>query len=388
MKHALILFLFVTTLVSTNVVAQDIIPYLEMSPDTAHIGDPLTLRIIIPDHEDDSDIIWPNLGEELGGFSILSVDTLIGKRAKDIDGVALELTVAAYDTGSFSTGPIDFTVGDNPWTLPGDSVRIASVLADTTVNLRPLKSQAELKLTLADWLRYYGPWVGGVLLIILLGWLVWRWWIHRVKAGDDDDQTIPIPPPYEQAIAALAELSENNPLVRGDVKTYVSTLVFITKRLLEREFEEPILEMTSYEVRKWLKRETISFDTHELVRLLSASDTVKFARGTLEKDVAQNLYLHVESIIDEFRPRPELADNYEVRETSNIDTHKILTTTSVQNPRGGSVGKKSELSAELTEPTSWSTSAPEVTTSPKETSTQPSMDSAQRLDSSEKEDRS
>jgi hypothetical protein len=368
-------------------IAQTSIPYIEMTPDTARVGDPVTLRIVIPEQEDDGDIEWPSVGEQLGDFTVLNVDTLIGKSAEDLDGVALELTIAAYDTGSFSTGPIDFSVGGDPWTLPGDSVRIASVLADTTVNLRPLKSQAELKLTFADWLKYYGPWVGGGLLLALLGWLFWRWWTHRRNRGEATDDSIPVPDPYEQAISAMAELKQNNPLERGDVKTYVSTLVFITKRLFEREFEEPILEMTSYEVRRWMKRATISFDSKMLMRLLSASDTVKFARGTLEKEAAQNLYLNVESIIEEFRPRPELVENYGVRESINAETDEILTTATAKNPRGGSVGKEFELSAEPSEPASWSSTSTEHS-SQTSSDTYTASESEQDSDVEPREDRS
>ncbi len=337
-------------------VAQDTpIPYLEISPDTARVGDPVNVRIVIPDHTDLSGIEWPAVGEQLGEFHILSVDTLAGKRAKDLPGVALQLTVAAYDTGYFSTGPVDFTVGEDPWTLPADSMYIASVLADTSVTMRPLKSQADLKMTFQDWLKYYGPWVGGVLALILLGWLAWHWWTHRKRSGADGDFIIPEPEPYEQAMAAMAALKNDNPLARGDTKGYVSTLVFITKRLLEREFEEPILEMTSHEVRRWMKTATITFDSKKLHGLLSASDMVKFARGVLDGETAGNLYSDVESIIDEFRPRPELREQENSSDsTAEVSASSVPTT---KNPRGGSVGSEFQKSAEPTEPSSWSTSS-------------------------------
>ncbi|GBE31103.1 hypothetical protein BMS3Bbin04_02145 [bacterium BMS3Bbin04] len=358
-------------------VAQSPIPILEIEPDTAHVGDLVTVRIIVPDQEDDSNIVWPEIGEQLGEFTVLQVDTLVGKAAKDINGVAFEMTVAAYDTGSFSTGPLDFTIGDDPWTLPGDSVQIASVLADTSITLRPLKSQAELRMTLMDWLRYYGPWVGGVLLTALLAWLLWRWWIKRGKNRGDELNIIPELHPYDQAVAALADLKANNPLATGDIKSYVSSLVFITKRLLERDSGEPVLEMTSYEMKKWMKRRTISFDSRDLHQLLSASDSVKFARETLDHASLANLYLLAEGIISAYRPRLEpVGESKEQTGEPNVpayeDSTSLIETSFDKNPRGGSTGKSSNLSAEPAEPSSWSISKPD----PSQNSSDPSSDSS------------
>lgn len=332
-------------------------PAIELAPDTAHIGDPLTLRLTIPGVSAPDSVSWPEIGETLGDFHVLGADTITGRRARKAGGASLVLTVAAYDTGSVSTGALDFTVGGQPWTLPGDSVHIASVLPDTgEVDLRPLKAQEELRWTVLDWLKYYGPWVGGAILLALLIWLARRWWLSRKRRAGEAEEEIPEIPPYEQARDALDALTRDNPLARGDLRGYVSALVFICKRLLERTNGEPVLEMTTAEVRRWARGNELPFAARDLIRMLDASDTVKFARGALDAHTAEDLLAIAARIVEAHRPEPESEEAADAAGEGAAGTAGDGRTAGErENPRGGSPGTPTQESVEAGERASWST---------------------------------
>jgi hypothetical protein len=300
-------------------------PSLSVTPDTATVGDPVTLTIIAPD-ADPAGINWPELSNGVvGDLTLLYVDTLSDRRSQsDLGGPALRLTTAAFDTGSFSTGPLWLAIDGDTTRFPERTVTIMSVLQDTTNQFAPFKAQEDLPLTLNDMVKLFGPWIAGAGILLLLWTILARILRARRRAKMIPDEEIPAMSPYDEAKAALADLRASNPLAKGDQKAYVSGLAQIAKRLLERTHRAPVLEMTTWEVNRWLSQTSVLFAQKDLMTILDAGDTVKFARGALAAETAHDLIAATERIIEAYKPRPVTNDTTENGNGKNSSVHNNM----------------------------------------------------------------
>lgn len=301
-------------LIAAAAFAQSARPRITVSPTTATVGDRITLRITVPGADSEA-ITWPSpAGGELGGFTLLRADTLTGKKEqKRFGGPTLEWTVAAFDTGSVSTGPLTMGVAGDTMRMEGARVTIASVLSDTTGrDLRPFKAQEELPITFFDLLHWFGPWLAGAAALAALLMILRRYLRRRRRDGEGAEQIVPAVPPHEEAKRALDELKRDNPLAKGFLKEYVSRLGLIVKRLLERTHMDPVLEMTTSEVRRWLQDERVLCDPGDVLAILEAGDQVKFARGALDKASCDDLLRRTERIVEAYTPPPDSEFDNEV----------------------------------------------------------------------------
>ncbi len=282
---------------------------LQVNRTEATVGDPILLTLTIPKADPD-DIQWPPTTGTLGDFHILKADTITGKAAKAFDGPTLTWTVAAYDTGAHTTDTLEVWVDRKIHQVAPATVTIQSVLdtipQDTTgPDFRPLKAQVPLKMTFMDWVRLLWPWVLGVAVLVGLFFLL-RWWRKRkLEQGEAGILAKPPPPPYDEAIAALRDLQRDNPYDKGEAKLYVSRLTEILKRLLERVHGDPVMDMTTYEVQRWLQHVTLRSGTSDLLKTLTDSDRVKFAKGVLEPERAKDMMDSAERFVLAYKPRPE-----------------------------------------------------------------------------------
>ncbi|MDP8207892.1 MAG: hypothetical protein P9L92_14590 [Candidatus Electryonea clarkiae] len=299
-------------------------PILEINPEEATVGDLITVSLTIPKTPPDQ-IKWPTVLNKLGDFIVLSADTLSQSAAEEAGGAQLSWTVAAYDTGSFSTGSLEVFISDKSTVIPAKEVQIISVIQDSTnSDLRPLKAQAELPFTFADFVKTALPWIIAAAIAAALFFLI-RWLILKRKRSSEDWKfDKPKLPPYDEALAALRGLKKDNPLKRGDIKGYVSALSEILKRLLERVHEAPVLEMTTWEVRGWIHDKTIKGSVKEFLELLSASDMVKFAKVALEDQRLVDMYRVAERFVASYKPEPvqtnsKIPNKKEIHEKNDVN---------------------------------------------------------------------
>lgn len=308
-------------------------PRLTVQPPVATVGDPVRVTLTLPGFPP-GEIGWPPVGDRLGDLTVLGVDTARGRALKKAGGPQVSWMVAAYDTGSFSTGDLLVSTPAGTLSVPGGTLRIVSVLPDSgEAELKPLKAQEDLPITLLDLLRWWGPWLAGALLLAAAAWWAWKR-LRRPAAGEAGSE--PEVPPYEEARAALAALRADNPLARGDLKGYVSALVEIAKRLLERVHRAPVLEMTTWEVRRWASRNGLRCEPSHLLRLLEDADGVKFAKLVLEPARCEEMLRQVESIIEAYKPEPPPERENGAPETG--EKGGAADTEAADTPAGGEAG--------------------------------------------------
>lgn len=282
-------------------------PSLSVEPRSATVGDFIKMSITCPNTDPDN-ILWPEYDEKMiGELHLVNADTILsGREMKKLGGPTLILTLAAYETGNFSTDSLTMSVAGELFSIPPQTVTINSVLDDSTgTQLAPLKAQEDLPFTMNDFARLFGPWIVGAGVLMIL-WSILRRLIRRLrKVKSEEEEEIPLLSPYDEAMEALHLLEQENPLAKGDQKGYVTALAQISKKLLERTHLSPVLEMTTWEVKRWLGIKPTLCEPDDLLKILDAGDSVKFAKGSLDPSSADILLSATKRIVKAYEPRPE-----------------------------------------------------------------------------------
>jgi hypothetical protein len=116
----------------------------------------------------------------------------------------------------------------------------------------------------------------------------------------------PPKPPYEEAIEALAALEEKKYLQKGMIREQVFELSEILKRYIERRFGVNAAEFTTEEMLAWLGVSSLDKENRSLLEwFFRATDPVKFARFTPDRDTIERFGTEVRSFLEATRPRPE-----------------------------------------------------------------------------------
>ncbi len=295
----LLILLMVSISVSANSPVKMIV-----EPEVATVGDVVNIQITVPGETFES-VEWPLIEDgKLGDFHVLAIDTANAKAEKKLGGATITYAVAAYDTGNATTGELNLSTASGLKTVLSGSVLISTILSDSTgTEFNPLKAQEDLPVTFRDILRWIWPWALGLLVLAIIAHFLYHyWWKKRNQNGEGGSWVAPLVPPYDEAVRALAHLKKNNPLQRGDQKGYVSELSLILKRLLERVHHDPVLEMTTGEVRKWSQKSDMHCEPATIIEVLEPGDYVKFAKQTLDRPTCDRMFQLTENIVVAYKP--------------------------------------------------------------------------------------
>ena len=268
-----------------------------ISPSTAHVGDTLRLEIIATE-TGDLPVLFPVPTDS--AFEILRVDS------SQIAQVKLAFIVALYDTGGFVVREMPVVVGrgaeaETLWTNPVP-VTIRSILPDTAQALQPIKPYRKHPFQWRELLAW--AWIPALALLSWAAWWLWR--RYRKKSLPQAAATKPQLPPHEEAVRDLIALRDRKYPARGMLKEFFIEFSHIMRRYLERRYEFPALEMTTFDLEREFENGTYDPALRErLLPALRESDLVKFAKFIPDPNrCAGHLDLGFE-LVDLTRPRPQ-----------------------------------------------------------------------------------
>lgn len=276
---------------------------IETSVDRAeiYIGDLINYRLTII-HDSDIILTPPPIGANLGAFDVKDYEVDDEVRLKD-GRIRSEsrFLLTTFTTGDYVIPPIpvEFMLPDSVKKFLISEpvpIKVKSLLADAadTADIRDIKGPMEFKSKLSAW--YYV--IGGV-FILAVAILIW-WWVRRKKAL----LSVPIDlrKPWEIAFEDLAFLKEKNYPVSGEFKQFYVELTGVVRAYLQRIFEIPVLDMTTYEFLTEIVQENIEEELYNrLKELLEFADLVKFAKLIPELERVETDYEEAVNIVEYIR---------------------------------------------------------------------------------------
>lgn len=255
---------------------EDSLPCLQLHVDrrTATIGERIgyTVKVFT---EQDQQVVVAGQGGILGGFEVkqqgMSERTC---REGKISTVTFEL--ANYDVGWDTIPPMVLWIieGSDTAVLTTEKrvVEIRSVAPDMTgeEDIRALRPQMGMKMPVWQYLALLG--VAGLAVAAVLA-LAWR----RRKAASGEPEVKR--PPWEVAIEALEELSQQDTSSPPGVKRFYTALSYILRTYCEERFLFPAVEHTTTEILATLRDIPPLRPYLDRTRtFLTRSDLVKFAK--------------------------------------------------------------------------------------------------------------
>jgi hypothetical protein len=249
-------------------------------PDTtqALIGDQLGLSLIV-EKPDGVTIGFPDIGEELSENIVLvnrsAIDTSV--LSNGMERLEQKLTIAVFDTGLVHIPPLTFhfqrgPTSDTIETLPS-MINILPLQLDE--DIRDIKSNYRAPVTLVELVPYLLALFG----IILLFWLVRRYYAKRYGHLQVSHANANLDPPEITAMRELEKLRKETPWQQKHIKACYIRLSEVLRNYVEQQFHVPALEQTTDEIifsLGNLKGEKEVLD--KLEQILSLSDLVKFAK--------------------------------------------------------------------------------------------------------------
>lgn len=246
--------------------------YHLQSPTTLYVGTPFHLSIQIKSGINDS-IYSPKID---------TLDIFILKNIKQNEEIQdsikisnVDMIFAPFDTGNFKFPALEFTVKPQKgkiitYKTPVYNLIIQATITDTTKSISDIASPITLKLSIWEILI-------PIILIVLVVWGIIYLIKHIKKKETVVVKKVKVIPSYQQALQLLKKMRAKQLLEKGEYLAYFFELSYVLRFFLELQLNFNAVEMTTNEIRKYLKGDEIK-DKSEILSILNYSDKVKFAK--------------------------------------------------------------------------------------------------------------
>ncbi len=254
---------------------------LELEPGAPRLSDEPHLTLTV-DAEDGVEIAMPPFGDSLGPFLVRDYSTPLPE-ARDGRRIQRQIyQLEPLEVGPQTIAPIPLVFVDNRAQGDGKEHKletdplefeVTSMLTDqapSLADLRPRQEALELPVK-SSWPRWFliGS-AAALALVLALVLLATR----RKKTAVERQLT-----PTELAEREFQKLHQEDPLSRGEIKTYYVELTAIVRRYIERTTGLRAPEQTTQEFLRAMRNSTAipANDQQALHRFLESADLVKFA---------------------------------------------------------------------------------------------------------------
>ena len=317
MKFLLFLF-FIFAITGPLLLAGDSKVLTSVDKNRINIGEPVHLNVslrtvkgTVVDFPDDPDAFVP--------FEILNIN-YEPQTISDGDSILHrnEYEIAVYDTG---------LVFIPPAMIVTNQYRVSNLISDTVFTaMIPLYCQLTRPDTLknihpeAALLGWQLPWwiITAIVLILLVsGYLFWRWYTRRkARQLGLGDYEIPQEPADIIALRRINQLQKSGLLKEKSYKEWYTGLSEILREYIENRFDNiEALEMTTTELLPYFSELMADDESIEAKKFLSVADLVKFAKHKPDKEPHEQYIEFVLAWVRKNGPRPKIetaeADNDE-----------------------------------------------------------------------------
>ena len=276
-----------------------------VQPERVLVGEPFVYELVLTHPA--SQRYELELPSDLGDFELLSQERTPPEAGKEPAVTTFRLRMSAFKLGSLTLPEVPFAVstpdGPRRYVAPGRAVEVGSTLPEDAEtkgeDLRDIQPPAEV--AVRSWTLV---WVLlGLVAAALLGVLAWRLYQkYRERARAAVAPPLPLDVRTRRALDALK--AEDLP-TRGLVKDFYFRLSEIVRGYLGERYGFDALECTSSELMLRLRGlHTPDLPEDGLMRFVSESDLVKYARADASSDSCQEALTFGYSLLDKTWPPP------------------------------------------------------------------------------------
>ncbi|TXC76178.1 hypothetical protein [Luteibaculum oceani] len=224
--------------------------------------------------------------ESLGGLELLDklvIDTVVNESENDFQfNYRYQFSISGFDSGHFFVGPFSLGLGDKNLVSDSIGVSVYPVKIDSSVTEKPIKAIQELPLGFRDYLAAYWYFPVSLAILVILAYLIYRWWKKRKQNTDTipvKESPKPVIPPHVEALEKLRKLqNEEIWKIKGD-KVFYTEISLIIRGYLGKRYNIHALEKTSGEISQLLQYKLQPKSLHEdLSYILNLSDMAKYAK--------------------------------------------------------------------------------------------------------------
>jgi hypothetical protein len=283
-----------------------------LTPDPSHIGDLLTLEVIVA-YPRDHAINLPN-GLDFAPLELVS----IAEGEIEVTGTSDLRQRFTITLQHFDVGPAEVPSFPITWIDPSDAVHTYPVAAHPFTVDSLLVNEADPALRGEDpmiSLEYPNVRLAIIIYSVLAGILLAAAIAGAIVLWRRRERPVVLPPPippHERALAELEALARDREtlIAAGAYQDYYLRLTEIAKRYLGGRFEFEALDRTTEEIQDLFSRGRVKIaplDPKQVLAFLQDCDLVKFARLAPPDDEARAALQVVREMVEVSMPRPEQA---------------------------------------------------------------------------------
>lgn len=272
--------------------------------DTISIGDELEFKVTVTyNHLLRLDSL--KASQKLGKFEVKNFQVLKAQKKKNRISQSFLWKLTIFDLGEFVIPPIPLVLRD-PFGIQRQikteekRIYVKSIGAvQQASDIKGLKPPLKLREI---------PWFWIVSFIIISALAITSYFLKRRKKLIFEEKVLPVKPAWAEALEKLEQLKNSDWIEKGKIKEYYLELSEIMKVYLEKNFQLPVVDRTTMEIRSELrKKPDLAFDIYqEITVLLEDSDLVKFAKLIpIESQIDKNLS-GAFKIVEQTRPKVEV----------------------------------------------------------------------------------
>ena len=260
-----------------------------IEPDTVRIGDPFLVEVGIRAPLG-ATIAFPAAPDSTG--AVQGLDPVRVETRPDSGGVVQwgYYRVAAWDVGDqpITLGDVVVTIGGRTRRIPivGRKVFVASVLPADTAQRVPKPPRPLYEFAAPMWWLWLA--LAAVALLILLFW----WWWRRRQRG----RPVAVPDPFARAEREFARIQALRLIEAGERGRYVTLVVEVLRDYLAARYQKAPLSLTTTELLAALRGEG-AVPNDQLMRVLTETDLIKFARRPVTAERAQEIGREARAIV-------------------------------------------------------------------------------------------
>ena len=250
----------------------------ELDTNQVTIGDQFNLNLYV-NQPAGMEVKFPEIADSLAGkIEVLrqyGTDTIsTGDRLE----LNRKILLTCFDSGVYQIPPLPFTISSENWSdsLFSNPIFLAVNTVPLDSMIRDIKQPIQVPVSFAEIYPFILIALGIALVVYIILYLIRK----RKRKEPVFSISKPQEPPHIIALRELDALRESKLWQRNEFKQYYTRLTEIIRTYIERRFDIPAMEQTSYDIlSSWKDKGNNDQDLFNILKqLLNLADLVKFAK--------------------------------------------------------------------------------------------------------------